>query len=85
MQYYSFCIRYKETKGLSIIQDFTAHCAIKNERMVQFWKFDSKSEFEEKIPHHTIGFSPLIPTMNQILKLAPFAHFVLHSELSNRG
>jgi hypothetical protein len=41
-------IIYEETKVLAIIHDFTAHCAIKNEEMVQVLKFDSKSEFEEK-------------------------------------
>ena len=28
------------TKGLAIIHDFTAHWAIKNEQMVNIWKFD---------------------------------------------
>ena len=32
---------YKNSKGLAIIQDFTAHWAIKNEEMVNVWKFDS--------------------------------------------
>ena len=31
---------FKNTLGLAIIQDFMAHCAIKNEQMVNIWKFD---------------------------------------------
>ena len=32
---------YENSKGLAIIQDFTAHWEIKNEEMVNIWKFDS--------------------------------------------
>ena len=47
---YLFIIGYEETKGLAIIQDFTAHCAIKNEQMVNVWNFtkESKSKSESK-------------------------------------
>ena len=47
-----FFIRYVKTKGLAIIQDFAAHCAMKNEQMAQVWKFDSKSKLVEKTPMH---------------------------------
>lgn len=32
---------FKNSMGLAIIQDFTAHWAIKNEEMVNVWKFYS--------------------------------------------
>jgi hypothetical protein len=35
------CYRYESSKGLSIIQDLTAHWAIKNKQMVNVWTFDS--------------------------------------------
>ena len=31
----------KTSKGLAIIQDFTAHWEIKNKQMVNVWTFDS--------------------------------------------
>jgi hypothetical protein len=71
-----FFIRYEETKGLAIIQDFTANCAIKNERMVQVLKFDYKSEYEEKTLWFDTGFSPQILTFDQIFKIAPFTRFL---------
>ena len=43
---YLFFNRYEETKGLAIIQDFAAHCAMKNEQMAQGRNFKSKSESE---------------------------------------
>jgi hypothetical protein len=39
---YLFFYRYKQSKGLAIIQDFAAHCA--NEQMAQGRNFKSKSE-----------------------------------------
>ena len=41
---YLFFNRYEESKGLAIIQDFAAHCAMKNEQMAQGRNFKSKSE-----------------------------------------
>ena len=35
---------YNNSKGLAIIQDFTANWAIKNKQMVNFWTFDFESE-----------------------------------------
>ena len=32
---------YESSKGPAIIQDFTAHWAIKNKQMVNVWTFDS--------------------------------------------
>jgi hypothetical protein len=32
---YLFLIRYVKINGLAIIQDFAAHCAMKNEEMAQ--------------------------------------------------
>ena len=49
-----FFKEYEHFRGFSIIQDFTAHWAIKNEQMATIWKFDSKpkiiSIFLEEIP-----------------------------------
>jgi hypothetical protein len=45
---YLFLIRYEETNILATIHDFTAHCAIKNEEMMQVLKFDSKLELRRK-------------------------------------
>ena len=42
--------RYETSKGLAIIQDFVAHCAIKNEQTAEGRKFNSKSKSEGKIP-----------------------------------
>ena len=36
-----YCEGYENSKGLAIIQDFTAHWAIKNKQMVNVWTFDS--------------------------------------------
>ena len=36
-----YCQSYENSKGLAIIQDFTAYWAIKNKEMVIVWKFDS--------------------------------------------
>ena len=36
-----YCSENEHSKGLTIIQDFTAHWAIKNKRMVNVWTFDS--------------------------------------------
>ena len=41
---YLFFNRYEESKGLAIIQDFAAHCAMKNKQMAQGRNFKSKSE-----------------------------------------
>ena len=35
---------YGNSKGLAIIQDFTAHWAIKNKQMASVWTFHSESE-----------------------------------------
>ena len=35
---------YENSKGLGIIQDFTAHWAIKNKEMANVWTFDLESE-----------------------------------------
>ena len=34
-----YCQRYENYKGLAIIQDFTAHWAIKDKQMVNVWTF----------------------------------------------
>ena len=47
---YLFFIRYVKINGLAIIQDFAAHCAMKNEEMAQVRKFYSKSKLEGKNP-----------------------------------
>ena len=36
-----YCQSYECSKGLAIIQDFTAHWGIRNKEMVIVWKFDS--------------------------------------------
>ena len=36
-----YCQGYEHSKGLAIIQDFTAHWALKNKQMVNVWTFDS--------------------------------------------
>jgi hypothetical protein len=46
---YFFFNRHKTSKGLAIIQDFAAHCAMKNKQMAQGRNFKSKSESEGKI------------------------------------
>ena len=38
---YFYGYGYESYKGLAIIQDFTAHWAIKNKQMVNVWTFDS--------------------------------------------
>ena len=45
---YLFFNIYETSKGQAIIQDFAAHCAMKNEQMAQGRKFKSKSEPERK-------------------------------------
>ena len=49
-----FSKNMKMLRGFAIIQDFTAHWAIKNEKMATIWKFDSKPKsyihFFEEIP-----------------------------------
>ena len=39
-----YCLCFKNTIGLAIIQDFAAHWAIKDEQMVNVWIFHVKSE-----------------------------------------
>ena len=39
-----YCQGYGNSKGLAIIQDFTAHWAIKNEQMANVWTFNIESE-----------------------------------------
>jgi hypothetical protein len=39
-----YCQGYENSKGLAIIQDFTAHWAIKNEEIVNVWTFNIESE-----------------------------------------
>jgi hypothetical protein len=41
-----FFYRYEQSKGLSIIQNFAAHCAMENEQMEQGRNFKLKSESE---------------------------------------
>jgi hypothetical protein len=41
---YLFFKRYEESKGLTIIQNFAAHCAMKIEQMAKGRKFKSKLE-----------------------------------------
>jgi hypothetical protein len=41
---HSYCYGYKDDKGLAIIQDFTAHWAIKHKPMANVWTFDLESE-----------------------------------------
>ena len=41
---YLFFNRYEESKGLAIIENFAAHCAMKNEQMAKGRKFKSKLE-----------------------------------------
>ena len=36
-----YCNGYEDSKGLAIIQDFTAHWAVKNKQMANVWTFDS--------------------------------------------
>ena len=36
-----YCKSYESFKGFAIIQDFTAHWAIRSEAMVIVWKLDS--------------------------------------------
>jgi hypothetical protein len=35
---------YESSKGLAIIQDFTAHWVLKNKQMTNIWTFDLESE-----------------------------------------
>ena len=56
---YLFFNRYERSKGLAIIQDFAAHCAMKNVQMAQGRTFKSKTESEGKISR----FTPLILTL----------------------
>jgi hypothetical protein len=72
---YLFFNIYESSKGLAIIQDFVAHCAMQNEQMAQGRIFKLKSESQAKIPGFTIQFSPLIMTLILIFFLSPFAHF----------
>jgi hypothetical protein len=37
-----YCQGYENSKGLAIIQDFTAHSAIKNEQMANVWALDAQ-------------------------------------------
>ena len=39
-----YCWGYENSKGLAIIQDFTAHWAIQNKQMVNVWTFDLESD-----------------------------------------
>jgi hypothetical protein len=41
---YLFFNRYEESKGLAIIENFAAHCTMKNEQMAKGRKFKSKLE-----------------------------------------
>ena len=41
---YLFFKRYEESKGLAIIENFAAHCAMKNEQMAKGRKFKLKLE-----------------------------------------
>ena len=41
---YFYFYGYESSKGLAIIQDFTAHWAIKNKQMANVWTFDLESE-----------------------------------------
>ena len=45
---YLFFNSYETSKGLAIIQDFAAHCAMQNEQMAHGRQFKSKSESEGK-------------------------------------
>ena len=39
-----YCLGYESSKGLAIIQDFTAHWVIENKQMANVWTFDLESE-----------------------------------------
>ena len=51
---YLFFNRYEESKGLAIIQDFAAHCAMKNEQIAQVWKYFLIEGFPYRIILHNI-------------------------------
>ena len=57
----------EHSKGLAIIQDFTAHWAMKNEQMANVWKFDSMPDSYENILHSNCDNS------DSILKVQTFA------------
>ena len=55
----------KNTKGLAITQGFTAHCAIKNEQMVNIWKFDLISKYDSHIELNFQTFAICLVFMDQ--------------------